>query len=145
MAKIIVRPARSGDAADIYEMNLALGYEYDLEKTRQNLEWLLAHPFNTVLVAEINGQPAGYIQLIEYQCTCYDRLLEIPTLAVKDLFQRSGVGHALLCAAEAVAKEQGAAGIRLESGFDRTGAHRFYEKNGYVHRKDHKNYIKIFN
>ena len=35
-------------------------------------------------------------------------------------------------------------GIRLVSGVDRINTHRFYEKHGYINRKEQKNYIKNF-
>ena len=47
-------------------------------------------------------------------------------------------------AAEDWAKSRGAKGVRLDSGIDRTGAHAFYRAIGYLHRKDHRNFVKFF-
>jgi Predicted acetyltransferase len=58
--------------------------------------------------------------------------------------RRQGVGAKLLHAVEEWAKSTGAAGVRLVSGYSRTGAHRFYEALGYSNRKDQKNFVKYF-
>ena len=42
------------------------------------------------------------------------------------------------------AREDGCRGVRLMSGFERGAAHEFYEHNGYVHRKNQRNYEKDF-
>ena len=54
------------------------------------------------------------------------------------------MGKALLRAVEDWAREDGCRGVRLMSGFERGAAHEFYEHNGYVHRKNQRNYEKDF-
>lgn len=52
---------------------------------------------------------------------------------VTDEMQRSrGVGHALIAHLEVVARNLGANGIMLDSGTQRTQAHRFYFREGFV-------------
>ncbi|MDU7240267.1 MAG: hypothetical protein E6292_01645 [Clostridium sp.] len=45
---------------------------------------------------------------------------------------------------EGIAREKKYSGIRLVSGIERENAHRFYERNGYIYRKEQKNFIKLF-
>jgi len=52
---------------------------------------------------------------------------------VTDEARRStGIGHALLAWLEAEAKARGCACVDLESGVHRSGAHRFYFREGYI-------------
>jgi len=52
---------------------------------------------------------------------------------VTDEAQRSkGVGHALIVHLEAVARKLGASGLVLDSGTQRTQAHKFYFREGFV-------------
>jgi GNAT superfamily N-acetyltransferase len=69
--------------------------------------------------------------------------LHIQALAVKKEFQHCGVGTKLLRHTENYAKELGISSIILCSGFKRTGAHAFYENNGY--HKDSYCFDKIIN
>ena len=52
-------------------------------------------------------------------------------LAVLPAFQRCGIGTMLMGHVEKLAEERNASVIGLASGFQRTGAHRFYEHLGY--------------
>ena len=51
--------------------------------------------------------------------------------------QRKGYGSKLLTALEDHLKEKGVGGIRLGVGGDNTGAHKFYEANGYTLLRDY--------
>lgn len=73
--------------------------------------------FITIVQALSIGIPVGY--------------LHIQALAVKKELQQSGIGTKLLRHTENYAKEVGISSIILCSGFKRTDAHAFYERNGY--------------
>jgi len=73
-----------------------------------------------------------------------DSLINILGFVVKEKFRNTGVGNVLLEKLEYWVKDNGYSGIRLVSGFDRLNAHRFYERHGYINRKDQKNFIKVF-
>jgi GNAT superfamily N-acetyltransferase len=57
--------------------------------------------------------------------------LHVQGLAVHKEFHHKGIGTKLLNHVENYAKEVGISSIILCSGFKRTGAHAFYEHNGY--------------
>ena len=139
-----IRDADLGDAEGIRALNVQLGYDYPAEKTERHLDKALSLPYVKICVAEADGKIVGYIHAADYECTYADTMKDILALVVDESCRGAGVGRALLAAAEAWARDTGAAGIHLVSGWNRTGAHRFYEKCGYVNRKDQKNFMKWF-
>lgn len=142
---MIIRPAVEQDAEAIYWLNLnGLGYDYPLESTRRRLKLILAKAGNRIFVAQLTGRVVGYIHTADYECSYTDSLMNIMALAVDDNERGHGIGRSLLNAAEEWARENGAAGVRLNSGMDRENAHHFYEACGYKNRKNQKNFIKRF-
>ncbi len=142
-----IRPARPADGPAIWRLNrLALGYEYELAATVQQLSRVLKEPGSRILLAadKKTGQIAGYIHLADYQTTYSDKLKNILTLAVDPAEQSKSLGRRLLAAGEAWARQQAACGIRLVSSHNRTAAHQFYQACGYSFNKDQKNFKKIF-
>ena len=140
-----VRPALPEDAAAICRINsLGLGYDYPEDKTAGKLAVILAAGQDGLFVAEhrASSELAGYIHLGPYECTYADSLKNILSLAVLPEHQGKMVGRMLLAEGERWARAAGASGVRLVSGSDRTGAHRFYAACGYRLRKDQKNFIK---
>jgi GNAT superfamily N-acetyltransferase len=71
-------------------------------------------------------------------------MVNILGFVVKGKCRNQGVGKLLGQSLEQWAKENGHTGIRLDSGFSRSAAHRFYESQGYTHVKDHKCFRKMF-
>ncbi len=144
--EILIRPAAIGDAGAMQVLNRdGLGYDYPIEKTKERLKTVLGNPEYKVFIAEADGRVIGYIHGADYHCTYTDPLKNILALVVEERYRGQGAGKALITAIEQWARECGAAGVRLVSGYNRTGAHRFYETCGYHMRKEQKNFIKLFN
>ena len=88
-----------------------------------------------VLVADDGGELVGF-------CTGYQDLHSVrfgyrawvEDLAVDPERRSQGVGKALLDAIKAWARERGATHLELDSAEPRTGAHRFYEREGAEYR-----------
>ncbi|MEA4899150.1 GNAT family N-acetyltransferase [Bacillota bacterium Meth-B3] len=138
-----VREARACDAAAICRINrAALGYDCPEAETRAQLTLLLHSAHNRLWVAENAGDVLGYIHAADYDTVYGGCQKNILALAVDPVAQGRGIGRALLAAAEDWAGKSGAIGMRLVSGFDRTGAHRFYLACGYRMRKEQKNFVK---
>lgn len=145
MEEYRIRDGRAEDAEAVRRINReAFGYEFDAEKTKARLLAVLSCPFYRVFVAECGGKAVGYLHGGDYDCTYDEPFKNILALGILSAYRGRGIGRALLNAVENWARADGAAGIRLVSGFDRTGAHRFYEACGYFDRKDQKNYVKRF-
>lgn len=141
----IVRQAEITDAEDIYYINkTSLGYDYDLNKQRKNLESVLSDKTQVIFVADIGDKVVGYIHLTSYDVIYTDTYKNCLGLAVDNDYKRMGIGSALLSQGETWAKENGAVGVRLCSGIERENAHKFYKVQGYVENKLQKNLKKIF-
>jgi predicted N-acetyltransferase YhbS len=142
---VSIREAAISDAHAICLLNReALGYDFPEEKTSAQLRRILHSKAACVFVAEKDCRVVGYIHAADYECCYSENMVNVMALAVDGSARRTGIGKMLLTAAEDWAREKGAAGIRLSSGIDRTGAHKFYESCGYSFRKDSKNFFKLF-
>ncbi len=144
MGQINVRKIKITDYEDIYLLNQELGYLYDLEKVKERIAGILESTKDIILVAQQGDEVIGYIHVSPYELLYSDSLINILGFVVKEKFINTGTGNVLINSLEYWAKENGYSGVRLVSGFDRLNAHRFYQKHGYINRKDQKNFIKIF-
>lgn len=140
-----IREVKLEDAEAINQLNsYLLNHDYPLEEAKIQLSYLLASPVNKLFVKVLDEKVVGYIQLSEYVCTYAPRLMNVLALVVADGFQSQGIGKSLLVHAEQWAKEQDAKGIRLNSGVERTEAHKFYEHQGYGRVKNQVIFRKLF-
>lgn len=140
-----IREAKIEDIEAINQLNtFPLNHEYPLEEAKRQLHYLLSSPTNKLFVSVIDTKVVGYIQLSEYVCTYGPKLMNILALVVNENFHGQGIGKSLLTHAEVWAKENNADGIRLNSGVERTEAHKFYEHQGYKRVKNQVNFKKLF-
>lgn len=140
----MIRKAIPEDFNEIYLINKnSLGYEYPLEKTKENLSEFLKKSDHIIFVYTVDEKSVGYIHLQEYQTVYSDKYYNCLGLAVLDEYKRRGIGKALLTEAEKQAKLNGAVGVRLNSGASRVSAHEFYKSCGYEDTKTQKNFKKI--
>ena len=133
---VSIRRVSISDYKDIYMLNKELGYLYEEEKVRKKIKYIIENKKDIILVAYINNNIIGYIHGSEYELLYSDSLINILGFVVKESYRKNGV--------EEIAIEKKYSGIRLVSGIDREDAHRFYERNGYIYRKEQKNFIKLF-
>jgi GNAT superfamily N-acetyltransferase len=139
MSEIIIREAVPEDCKRIREIDkLSLGYDYPEDKTKERLELILSMPTDKVFVAFYGKELAGYAHVSDYECK------NLMALAVDVKYQGLGIGRRLLEEAERWSQNCGSLGLRLTSGIDRQGAHKFYLRCGYTLRKECKNFIKYF-
>lgn len=143
MEDLTIRDAVLGDAPALTRLNqAAMGYDYPEAETGRKLEALLSDGRNKILVAETEGRLLGYLHLVDYDVLYAEHMKNIMGIAVDPDCRRRGIGRALLTAGEAWARENGASAVRLVSGEERTGAHRFYQALGYVCGKRQLNFKK---
>jgi len=84
-------------------------------------------------VAILDGQVVGLASTVTMLWASSNSAnLFLQAIVVKNDCQRQGVGTKLLCHIEDYARAHGIAGIGLQSGVQRTGAHAFYERLGYT-------------
>ena len=83
-------------------------------------------------VADADGEVVGFATAVQTLAIGYPNgYIKLNGLAVLPAFQRQGIGKKLMERVEKLAVERGASAIGLASGFQRTGAHEFYERLGY--------------
>ncbi|PAB60432.1 GNAT family N-acetyltransferase [Anaeromicrobium sediminis] len=128
----------------ISSLNEQLGYDLSESMVKERIKYILENTKDRIIVAEINNKVIGYIHGSPYELLYYDSVINIVGLVVDKNCRRLGVGKKLINEIELWARENNFKGIRLVSGWDRKGAHDFYEKCGFINRKDQKNFIKIF-
>lgn len=138
-----IRECTIGDFERVHFLNsTAFGYEYDLEKTKLRLADILSRKTDKIYVACVDDTVVGYIHGSDYECIYSDSLKNIMAIAVDEAYRGKGIGKVLLLCIEEWAEACGCCGVRLVSGFNRTGAHEFYLRCGYTNRKQQKNFIK---
>ena len=106
--------------------------QWDPERAEATLRELAASEDAAVLVAEDDpGAVAGLCTVfLDIRSVRFGQRAWVEDLAVDPARRSAGLGKALLAAAKAWARERGATHLELDSGFARTDAHRFYEREG---------------
>jgi ribosomal protein S18 acetylase RimI-like enzyme len=96
-------------------------------------EWLRA-PGSFVLVSGPEGAPTGYVLVEVHErddtWRMGERLAEVQTLVVSERARNTGVGAALLDAAEAALRERGVGGMFVGVVSSNDDALRFYRRRG---------------
>ena len=83
-------------------------------------------------VAVIDEAVVGVAVFRSYENTHAGKRFYVDDLVTDETYRSSGVGHALLGFLERLARARGGDSIDLDSGTQRTRAHRFYFREGYV-------------
>jgi GNAT superfamily N-acetyltransferase len=119
--KVMMRPFRVEDEGLLFGVAKLAFADCDDDRTLATLER------DTVFVAELQGEPAGYVAIEES-----DSILRIEQLCVHPAHQEEGVGGQLLEWAEGYAISVGAERLEIvvESGNDRAAT--FYRSRGFV-------------
>lgn len=135
--KATIRTAKKSDAGEI----LCLLYELErprpknkLEKTRFRKRVLqyLSDWDKKILVAETDCKIVGLVSIVLTMRLNRTKLeMYVPELVVAKGHRRSGVGKMLIDSCIRIAKKKGCFRIRLESGNQRSQAHKFYKKTGF--------------
>ena len=134
-ASIRIRPLCSSDADYFCAEENAQGWHSKVEKFQRRLSHAV-QGLCTALVAEVDGQAAGYINVYwrpETGAFAGQGIPEIVDFAVLEKFRQRGVGTRLMDAAEACAAERCERvylGVGLHSGYG--SAQRMYVKRGYI-------------
>lgn len=117
---IHIRPANVRDTALLHTMIRELAeFEHELQWVTIREEDLardgfLENPRFRALIAECDGQPAGYAVFFPYFSTWAGRGLFLEDLFVRESFRRRGIGRALLGEVARIAIDEKCYGIHWE-------------------------------
>ena len=132
MDDVRIRTAGPEDTAELARLMGHLGYPTTAGQMAARLEPILSDPDYRTLVAEAGGGLVGMVGVFRGRAYSYDPpYARVLALVVDPACRGSGVGAALMGAAEAWAREVGAGSVHLTTASQREGAHRFYERLGY--------------
>ncbi len=140
---LCIRPA---DASDVSTLNTLIHELADFERLTAvvNEAGLLRDGFGPapkfrVLLAEWDGQPAGYALFFDYYSSFEGRAgLFLEDIYIRDQYRGKGIGKALLARVASEAKEQNCFGVRWQVLGWNTPAIEFYKELGATFLDDWK-------
>ena len=141
MLRVQIHEATPADAPGISPLLVSLGYAASNDLVRSKLQGLAAGPDDRVFVAAIDGELVGVLSFHRIPLFhAPDYAGRITALAVRPDRWRSGIGRALIEAAEEFAWSHDCARVEVTSGDHRAVAHAFYEHLGY--QADERRFLK---
>ena len=140
-----IRVATHADADGLAKLSGQLGYPADAATILRRLDDVIAHDVGVVLVAvDAQGGLGGFAHVEPRRLLIAEPFAELAALVVSETARGQRVGSALLAAAEAWARQQGFASMRVRSNILRERAHRFYVREGYTEKKRQAVFLKRF-
>jgi GNAT superfamily N-acetyltransferase len=120
-----------------------LGYPSTPEQLARRDDRLAQAPDYQLLVAEDeNGRVVGTVSVHGHHTLESASLAEVDGLVVDERHRRSGIGRALMRAAEAWSARQGYTELFLRTNITRTDTHQFYRGIGYDSPKTHHIFVR---
>lgn len=105
----------------------------DKELAKQYINQSLANNESVIFAAIVDGIPAGFTQLYPtYSSVRARKNWILNDLYVDSAYRKKGMGEALIKAAMAFAKSDGATYVQLETATDNHTAQRLYEAIGFM-------------
>jgi ribosomal protein S18 acetylase RimI-like enzyme len=128
---ISIRAATPADAPALAQFNAAFNGVHDPPE-QIAARMAAAGALETALLAEVDGQVAGFACLRVVPCLLYaEPYAELTELYVDPGHRRRGVGRALIGAAEQLARARGAAEVIIMTGVGNAAAQTLYRAAGY--------------
>lgn len=124
-ASLVLRLATRDDFETLYAIDQAC-YAPEIAYSRRELRWYLRQPGVECLVADAEGQIAGFLVAARQGARAH-----IITLDVLEPSRRRGIGSALLVEMERRLAAQGAQQVELETATNNDPAVAFWQKHGY--------------
>jgi GNAT superfamily N-acetyltransferase len=135
-ADIVIREMDVADAEAVSALVTQLGYERPAAETRSWIEDLRrSSREQAAFVAVLDGEVAGWVEVSVKHSLQSPPFALIGGLVVKDGLRGCGIGRRLCARAEEWGWECGVEKVRVTSRSTRTGAHRFYLRDGYQETK----------
>jgi GNAT superfamily N-acetyltransferase len=138
-----MRRALIEDAPEIARLAGELGYPTEPPEMRSRLSFLTDDPDHHIVVWNgVGDRLLGWVHAEHRRALDAPDRVELMGLVVDPSARRSGIGAALLEAAEEWARNRGVDTIRVRSNVARDSSHLFYEKMGFERQKTQHVYRK---
>jgi GNAT superfamily N-acetyltransferase len=132
MPEIKIRPIHPADAAFACAIIRDLGHENDEKSIAWRISAIEGTPRERVMVAEVDGKPAGLCAANVYRYFHTEGLVcRVTVLAVDQSFRRHGIGTMMMDWAEAWAREQGCDRMEITARKERGDSLNFLLRQGY--------------
>lgn len=131
--ELTIRAPETGDMEALADLMTQLGYETRTSEMEMRMETILANKNYATFVAVSGGKVCGMIGT--YTCYTYEHnspSARILALVVSDKMRGRGVGEALIAVAEKDLAQKNIKRVAVNTHFERTRAHEFYQKLGYT-------------
>jgi N-acetylglutamate synthase-like GNAT family acetyltransferase len=138
-----VRPATADDAPQVAALAGELGYPASDKSMAQRIADVASRPDHALFVAEDGGRCAGWIHVCVVPSLESEDFGEIRGLIVTESMRGTGVGTALVAAAEAWALEHSCRRLRVRTNIKRLQTHAFYARRGFAMVKEQKVFDKV--
>jgi GNAT superfamily N-acetyltransferase len=135
----LVRAASAADAEALADLCGELGYPSTSGQVRDRL-CLLDDPERTLLVVDVEGCVAGFIDVHVQRVVEADPYAEVGGLVIRAEHRGAGLGAALLAAAAEWSRGRGLAVMWIRANLAREGVHAFYPAAGCHSVKDQRVY-----
>jgi len=123
--RLALRPYAPDDFETLYTIDQGC-YAPGIAYSKRTLRWFLRLPGAECLVAEVEGETAGFL-LAEHA----GGRAHLITIDVLERYRRRGVGTALLHAMEEKLAARGVRQVELETATDNRAAVAFWHRHGY--------------
>lgn len=137
-----IRRMTAKDLDRVAELSAQGGYPIPPEELHSRFETIDRNPSHALFVAERDVLVVGWIHVHPTVLIESPAYAEISGIVVDKTVRRSGIGRALMQAAEQFAREHGLRTIRVRSNIIRPEAHVFYPGIGYTRVKTQHTYQK---
>lgn len=140
--EITLKIASQEDAAAFCLLNREFNGEDGTSTEEQAARSLAENPLETVLLAFVDGIPAGFACAQIHRSACYPLApAEITEFYVRETFRRRKIGSRMIAEIQRIFREQGISELLLVTGQQNLSAQAFYESCGY-RRTNHFIYLK---
>ncbi len=137
---ISFRIANTSDAPAVNELAKQLGYDNEVVDTTSYIQNLQDSLTEELIVAEYQETVIAWMQLSYMLRAESGYFIEITGLVVDERYRSAGIGNKLIEYAKEYCIQKGLNKLKVRTNIVRQRTHAFYERSGFILRKEQKVY-----